>query len=176
MGVLKQRGHGKVARVAAFNRANQGILDDLQTRLWRKAVSRCAEVLNSDYFRFHRGTMAIRGYKVIFGNDGFRMDGKDDDIRSQLQVVRLVRTIDRINKVWRWPVIQITGFGLCCHGYSWAMRVKTNYFNWDGILNTAVWDAWFRACAQVTGQNVHPFPRRLEYEIQHMYIRSARAA
>ncbi len=158
-----------------LKKADRLLLAHLQNDFPSKAVNRCAEVLNSDYCHYHRGAMTLRGHKIVFGNDGFIVD-KDADQRSKLEVVRLVRTIDRINNFWRTPIIQISGFGLCCSGFSWAMRVKTDYFNWDGILNTAVWDAWFRACAQVTGQNVHPYPRRLTDEIQHMYHRSARAA
>lgn len=169
------RGRQAMIRVIALKSGDRQVLDHLQTSVPSKAVARCADMLKSDYFRFHRGAMTVRGYKIVFGNDGFSVD-KECDLRSQLEVVRVVRTINRINTVWKQPVIQITGFGLCCDGYSWAMRIKTDYFNWAGILDTAVWDAWFRACAQVTGRNVHPFPGRLEYEIQHMYLRSVKAA
>lgn len=113
--------------------------------------------------------MTVNGYKVVFGNDGFNPDDADDDIRSRLEVVKVVQAIERINKFWKGPVFEITGFGLSEGSYTWALRVETNYFNWSGILNTAVWDAWFRAC----GSKGHPFPNRLRQEIRRMLIRRA---
>ncbi|MHB0958233.1 MAG: hypothetical protein ACYC0X_12205 [Pirellulaceae bacterium] len=150
-----------------LNRRAQGTLDRLFV-LPREVVNRCADVLHDHYFQYHRGTMKVNGYKVVFGNDGFKPDNADEDIRSRLEVVKVVQTIRQINAFWKRPIFKITGFGLSEGSYTWALRVKTSYFNWDGILSTAVWDAWLRACG-----SVHPFPNRLRQEIRRMFIRRA---
>jgi hypothetical protein len=111
--------------------------------------------------------MTINGYKIVFGNDGFGPGEDGNDLRSQLEVVRVVRTIHQITKVWNRPVFTITGFGVSSCGYTWAMRVETGYFAWDNILDTAVWDAWFRASG--AGLEGHPWPKRLREEIRHMF-------
>ena len=152
----------------SLSRKAQGTLDRLFS-LPRHAVNRCADVLHDRFFQYHRGTMIVNGYKVVFGNDGFNPDGAEDDIRSRLEVVKVVQTIERINAFWKRPIFEITGFGLSEDSYTWALRVETGYFNWDGILDTTVWDAWCRAC----GLDVHPFPNRLRQEIHRMFIRRA---
>jgi len=136
-----------------------------------KAVSRCADVLHNDYFRYHRGTMILNGYKLVFGNDGFNPDGSEDDIRSRLEVVKVVQAIERINKFWGCEVFKITGFGLSEDRYTWALRVETGYFDWGSVLEAAVWDSWFRATG-LAPKN-HPFPNRLRQEIRQMFFRHA---
>jgi hypothetical protein len=132
-----------------------------------KAASRCANLLNDEHCGVHRGAMTINGYKIVFGNDGFGPGEDGNDIRSQLEVVRVVKTIHQITKVWNRPIFEITGFGLSSCGSTWALRVETGYSAWDNILDTAVWDAWFRACG--SGLEGHPWPKRLRDEIRHMF-------
>lgn len=161
----------KKTDVCALNRTlsrkAQGTLDRLFA-LPREAVNRCADVLHDRHFQYHRGAMTVNGYKVVFGNDGFNPDDSDDDIRSRLQVVKVVQAIERINAFWNRPVFKITGFGLSEGSYTWALRVETDYFNWDGILDTVVQDAWLRASGWC-----RPVPNRLRQEICRMFIRHA---
>jgi len=153
-----------------LSRKEQDNLDSLSS-LPSKAVSRCADVLHNDYFRYHRGTMILNGYKLVFGNDGFNPDGSEDDIRSRLEVVKVVQAIERINKFWGCEVFKITGFGLSEDRYTWALRVETGYFDWGSVLEAAVWDSWFRATG-LAPEN-HPFPNRLRQEIRQMFFRHA---
>lgn len=150
-----------------LSRKAQGILDRL-FGLPRNAVNRCADVLLDRFSEYHRGAMIVNGYKVVFGNDGFNPDDVEDDLRSRLEVVKVVQAIERINALCNRPVFEITGFGLSEDSYTWALRVETGYFNWDGILTTAVWDAWFRACG-----SAHPFPNRLRQQIRRLSTRLA---
>ncbi len=55
---------------------------------------------------------------------------------------------------------------------TWAMRIETGYFAWDNILDTAVWDAWFRSCSEAV--KIHPWPKRLKQEIRQMFYVAAR--
>ena len=157
---------GRVRLTAADQRVLDGLLD-----LPGRAVSRCADVLHDRYMRFHRGARMIGGHKVVYGNDGFTLQDDKDRPRSQLEVVRVAKTIEHINEFWEAPVYKINGFGLSSSGYTWAMRVETGYFAWDNILDTVVWDAWFRVCYP-DGKG-HPFPNRLRQEIRQMFWRAA---
>jgi hypothetical protein len=111
--------------------------------------------------------MTINGHKIVFGNDGFGPGEDGNDLRSQLEVVRVFKAIQHINTFWKTPVFRVTGFGLSSCGYTWAMRIETGYVAWDETLNTAVWGAWFRACG--SGLEGHPWPKRLGQEIRHMF-------
>jgi hypothetical protein len=152
--------------------AERQILTGLQD-LPSEAARRCADVLHDEHFRLHRGAMTVNGYRIVFGNDGFTLDGEgQNSLRSQREVVRVVRAINQITKVWDRPVFKITGFGVSSCGYTWAMRVETGYFAWDDILDTVVWDAWFRASSN--GVEGHPWPHRLTHDIRHMFYPAAR--
>lgn len=150
---------------AGLSAAEQRVLARLRD-LPGGALSRCADLLHDKLFHAHRGAMTVNGHKVVFGNDGFDSTG-DGDFRSQREVVRVAKTIDQITKVWGLPIFTITGFGLSSCGYTWALRVETDYFAWDDILDTAVWDAWFRVWGG--GIECHPWPKRLKQEIRQMF-------
>lgn len=168
---MKGNSENKRMRLTA---ADQRVLDELR-RLPSNAVSRCANLIHDHNFSAHRGTTQIGRYKLIFGNDGFTPQDGSDDQRSRVEVVRVVKAIQRINDYWKSPLMKITGFGLSSDGgYTWAMRVETLHFAWADVLDTAVWDAWFRACGG--GKTWHPFPNRLRQEIRRMSIVRSRAA
>lgn len=166
-GIRHKQADGRKAGLSATEQKALAALRDLPGG----AMSRCADVLHDQHFRCHRGAMTVNGYKVVFGNDGFDPTG-DEAIRSQREVVRLVRTINEVNKVWNLPILRITGFGVSSCGYTWAMRIETGYISWEEFLEMAVWDAWFRVCGG--GIEGHPWPKRLKQAIRQMFYQPAR--
>jgi hypothetical protein len=89
-----------------------------------------ADVDYRENFSVHRGAWkVVRNECVVFGNDCF-----SDDIRSQIQVARLVQELESLG-------VKIKGFGISKDGgYTWALRVA---FKDDYLLDRLVWHIWF---------------------------------
>lgn len=114
------------------------ILNRLQTEFNDKTTKSFATKAYRRNFSAHRGARRVaRNECVVFGNDGF-----SSDVRSQVEVARLVQELDRLG-------IKIVGFGLGKDdGYTWAMRVA---FHDDFLLDRLVWHIWFVASCGMKG-------------------------
>ena len=113
-----------------LTKVEKEILNRLQTEFDDKKTKSFATRAYRRNFSVHRGARKVAPNEcVIFGNDGFT-----SDVRSQVEVAKLVQELDRLG-------IKIVGFGLGeDEGYTWALRVA---FHDDFVLDRLVWHIWF---------------------------------
>jgi len=140
-----------MAKKTKLNKREAALLEWLPRSSY---ATRQANHASEKLMHFHRGTMMRRGRCIVFGNDSF-----EGDLRSRLEVVKLLGTVEKLG-------LEVEGFGAEEGGYSWALVVKVSPDEWlaeeqEYVLNEAVWDAWFLACEAVSGNLIHPFRGRI---------------
>lgn len=135
------------------------ILNRLQTELDDKMAMGWATVAYRENFSAHRGAWKVPGKRrecVVFGNDGF-----SSDVRSRIEVVRLVQELERLD-------VKIKGFGVSKDGgYSWALRVV---FNDADLLDRLVWNVWF---SDICGMKDNPVSEELNERLKKLKLPKA---
>jgi hypothetical protein len=99
---------------------------------WDAEATKMAVYVNERMFAAHRGAMPWKevGVAVVFGNDGYGIDG-EPDVRGYVALLR--RSLEDAG-------IPILGFGVDPgEGYSWAMLVRTDRVE---LLRQEVWQSW----------------------------------
>jgi hypothetical protein len=129
-----------------LNKSEKETLERLRAELDDPMAQSWATYVNEHHFEVHRGASEVDnlaecgdGECIIFGNDGFAQE-----VRVQVEVARLVQTLERLG-------IPINGFGLSDEeGYSWALIVTCNDVD---LLDRLVWNVWF---SDVCGMKNNP--------------------
>ena len=115
--------------------SNEEMILKLVLGLKNQFCSDAAEFFREFCICRNRGVSPKGSTSVIYGNDGFA-----DDIRSRIEVVRLVQHLSD-------EEIEILGFGVDGDGVTWAMEVDSEDHE---LLEALLWNAWQHACESIS--------------------------